>query len=279
MPVGALFLAAGNSCSGADAGDLSPPAAHCPRSAKRTPVSAIDPIALRDVLARADVWRGGALAQGQAEGCPTGYAELDAALPGRGWPPGAMTEILVTAAGGRTLTGIGEVSLVLPALARHTADRGHAALIAPPRRAHAPAWAAAGVELSRLIVVLPDQQARHDALWAAEQALRSGALGMVLVWLPRVDAAPLKRLQRAAECGGSCALVFRPAQCAGQSSPAPLRLLVSGSGTGASVTILKRRGPPLATPVQVPVARPRCVLGRARAAECADSQPCAALCG
>ena len=185
-------------------------------------MSAIDPVALRDVLARADVWRGGALAQGQTAGCPTGYAELDAVLPGSGWPRGAMTEILVAAAGGRRLAGVGEVSLVLPALARHTADKGYAALIAPPRRAHAPAWAAAGVELSRLIVVLPTQEARHDALWAAEQALRSGALGFVLAWLPRVEAAPLKRLQRAAECGGACALVFRPAQCAGQSSPARL---------------------------------------------------------
>jgi cell division inhibitor SulA/protein ImuA len=243
-------------------------------------MSAIDPVALRDVLARADVWRGSALAQGQAAGCPTGYVELDAALPGRGWPLGAMTEILVAAAGGRTLAGIGEVSLVLPALVRHTADRGYAALIAPPRRVHAPAWAAAGVELSRLIFVLPNQQARHDALWATEQGLRSGALGMVLVWLPRVEAASLKRLQRAAECGGACALVFRPAQCAGQSSPAPLRLLVSGSGAGACmVTVVKRRGPLLAAPIQVPVARPHCVMRRARAAEYAYPQHCAALCG
>jgi hypothetical protein len=138
---------------------------------------------------------------------------------------------------------------------------------------------AAGVELSRLLIVASARQAHHDALWATEQALRSGALGFVLAWMPRIEAAPLKRVQRAAECGGACAFVFRSAHCAGQASPAALRLLVSGSGEGACVACLKRRGPPLAAPLQVAVPRPRCVGRRARAAEAACPQHCAAVCG
>lgn len=241
-------------------------------------IGAINPIALDDVLTRADLRRGNALAQGSTAGHATGYAELDARLPGGGWPRGALVEILLAAARGLNVAGVGEVSLLLPALGRHTRDGGFAALIAPAHAVHAPAWAAAGVELSRLILVRPAREAHQDALWAAEQVLRSGAVGFVLAWLPQAEVGSLKRLQRAAETGGACAVVFRPAQCAGQSSPAALRLLVSGAGEGASVAIVKRRGPPLARPIPVAVARPRCVARRARAAEFAVPQQVAPLC-
>ncbi|MGB0127604.1 MAG: translesion DNA synthesis-associated protein ImuA [Rhodocyclaceae bacterium] len=241
-------------------------------------ISAMNPVALDDVLTRADVWRGNALAQGSAAGCTTGYAELDAQLPGGGWPRGALVEILLAAAPGLNVAGVGEVSLLLPALARHTRNGGFAALIAPALAVHAPAWAAAGVELSRLILVTPAREAHQDTLWAAEQTLRSGAVGFALAWLPQAEAGSLKRLQRAAETGGSCAVVFRPAPCAGQSSPAALRLLVSGAGEGASVSIVKRRGPPLARPIPVAVARPRCITRRARATEFAALLHTAPLC-
>ena len=42
----------------------------------------------------------------------TGYAELDAQLPGRGWPSGAITEIYAER------TGVGEVQLTMSAAAR-----------------------------------------------------------------------------------------------------------------------------------------------------------------
>ena len=226
--------------------------------------------ALREVLRRGDVWRGDTLAQ--AAGCPTGFAALDVALPGGGWPRGALTEILVATARGLPMAGVGELSLLLPALVRHTAQGGVAALIAPPLALHAPAWAAAGIALPRLMVVAPVRGARHDALWAGEQTLRSGAVGFVIAWLPQVEAALLKRLPRAAETGGACAVVFRPAHCAGQASPAALRLLVEGRGQGARITVLKRRGPLLAAPIAVPVARPPCLARHARAAPLASAR-------
>ena len=44
--------------------------------------------------------------------CPTGHARLDARLPGKGWPLGAMTELI-----SRNRPGLGEFRLLFPALA------------------------------------------------------------------------------------------------------------------------------------------------------------------
>ena len=74
------------------------------------------PVALADVLARGDVWRGDTLATLPESAIPSGHAELDAELPGGGWPRGNLTEILVDR------SSVGEMSLLLPALARLSAD-------------------------------------------------------------------------------------------------------------------------------------------------------------
>ena len=43
---------------------------------------------------RQDIWRGRAASPSTPRGVPTGFASLDALLPWRGWPPGALIEIL-----------------------------------------------------------------------------------------------------------------------------------------------------------------------------------------
>jgi protein ImuA len=56
---------------------------------------------------------------------------------------------------------------------------------------------------------------------------------------------------------GKLLFVMRPAQAQSESSPAVLRLLASlqPGGDGVQLEILKRKGPPLAQPLQLP-ARP-----------------------
>src|SRR2546430_407049 len=54
--------------------------------------------ALEEILQRHPIWRGGALAKGVAA-LPTGFAPLDAELPGGGWPRQGLTEILADEAG------------------------------------------------------------------------------------------------------------------------------------------------------------------------------------
>lgn len=199
------------------------------------------------LLRHPGLWRGDALARPAREGVASGFPELDAALPGGGWPPGSLTELLTSQA------GVGELSLLLPALASLEAEAGWIALVAPPWRPHAPAWQAAGVSLARLLVV---EATPRDAPWACEQLLASGALAALLAWLPQADDRALRRLQLATEGRPGLAFLFRPDAVASRASPAPLRLAVTAGEQALAVRILKRRGPPLATPLGLTVPRP-----------------------
>jgi hypothetical protein len=104
------------------------------------------------------------------------------------------------------------------------------------------------VALDACLVVRP--ATHEDALWSADQALRSGACGAALFWLTeKTDYAWLRRLQMAAEAGKALAILFRPVSALSQASPAHLRVVV-GSRTGClTVAVPKRRGPPLHTPI------------------------------
>lgn len=205
--------------------------------------------ALAEVLARPDIWRGDRCASAPLPAVASGFAALDAELPGGGWPRGALTELLVEG------SGLGEVSLLMPALRRLREEGGWSLLVAPPHPLHAPAWAAAGVDLAHLVVVSPASE--RDALWALEQALVSGAPKLVLGWAGHADARALRRLQVAAAAGDAPAFLFRPLRCAAEASPAPLRLtLEAGTGDDLSVHIFKRRGPPLSAPLALTLPRP-----------------------
>ncbi|MGY0503963.1 translesion DNA synthesis-associated protein ImuA [Luteimonas sp. e5] len=178
------------------------------------------------------VWRGPARAPEVPTGQPTGHAELDARLPWGGWPPASLSEILMPA------DGVGELSLVMPTLARLTRAGQRIVLIAPPYRVHAPGWRNGGVDLAQIEVV--QAATGKDALWAAEQCLRSAACAAVLCWPMKADDRALRRLQVAAETGQSLGFVFRDARQARNPSPAALRLQISA--TARQITVLKCRG-------------------------------------
>jgi hypothetical protein len=190
------------------------------------------PEALSALQARGHVWRGGDQARVRAQA--TGHAGLDALLPGGGWPVGALSEILLPG------PGCGEFKLVTPWLARLTQAGGRAALVRPPLLPYAPALAAAGIVLSRLLVIIP--QDAGAAQWAAEQMLRSGGFSAVLAWPGRLAQQDLRRLQLAAETGDACGLLYRDRRALAEASPAALRLALQGSATDFSVTIHKCRG-------------------------------------
>src|SRR5258708_24168992 len=148
------------------------------------------PVPLQEILERQPVWRG----NGHAHGVPavaTGHRELDAELPGGGWPTGELTEVL------GDLEGVGELGLLLPALVRLTTAGKRVVWLAPPYLPYPPALAAAGVELSCLAVIRAP--GRRDALWAAEQALRAGSCHALLAWVRNARYPELRRLAVAAE--------------------------------------------------------------------------------
>jgi hypothetical protein len=191
------------------------------------------------------VWRGGELEHVSHPVVATGHEALDRELPGGGWPTGTLSEVLHDAA------GIGEVSFLSGAIARASGEDRVVAWINPPHLPYAPALAAAGIQLPRCLVVRPPH--RDDSLWAAEQALRSGACGAVLFWLPSDEYAWLRRLQMAAEAGRAMAVLFRSSAAERLSTPAHLRVALSREEGELLVRIPKRRGPPLAAPVRLAV--------------------------
>ena len=219
------------------------------------------PVALDAILQRHPVWRGGALAKAVAA-LPTGFAPLDAVLPGGGWPRQGLTELLADEA------GIGELELVLPALATLTSAGNRAVWLGPPHIPYAPALAAAGMDLTHLLIANPSS--RRDALWAAEQALRSGGCHALAAWLKKPRYAELQRLAVAAEASHAVAFLYRPLAAAAESSPAGLRLALEPAGLELGVQIFKRRGAPMAAPLYLTLKRPFHVLGRAALSRAAD---------
>ena len=188
------------------------------------------------------VWRGGELEHVAHRVVATGFERLDAELPGGGWPMGTLSEVLHDG------TGIGEVTFLAGALARACEGERLVAWIAPPYLPYAPAIAQSGIRLDRCMVVRP--ATREDALWAAEQALKSGACGAVMLWNETQRAqsqeyAWMRRLQLAAQAGDSMAVIYRSTAAERQSTPAHLRVVLAREEGALSIRIPKRRGPPL----------------------------------
>jgi hypothetical protein len=199
------------------------------------------------LLSHPAIWRGGDCAP-EPSALSSGFALLDAALPGRGWPQGALTEMLLER------EGIGEIRLTLPALARVQAQGRDVVWIAPPHRPYAPALAMAGLDLARLHVV--HCRDPKDALWAFDQALRAPECGAAFAWLPTHDERALRRLQVAAREGRTWGMLWRRPGQRGSATAAPLRLALSPQGSHLAVHVLKRRGAELPAPVLIDVGRP-----------------------
>lgn len=147
-------------------------------------------------------------------------------LPEGGWPLGSLTEIQLPA------YGQGEINMLMPALAMLAGERW-IACINPPYLPYAPAWQAAGIDLSRLLLGRSLQGA--DAHWLAEQCLHSGLCGAVMLW-SRLPAKAIRRLQLAAEAGQCAGIFWTPV-----GDPSPLTSLSLRICQG-EVEILRGRG-------------------------------------
>jgi protein ImuA len=253
------------------------------------------------------LWRASQLGHRAQAALPTGFAPLDAQLPGGGWPRRALAELLLPHA------GVGEMRLLAPVLAALTRSGQRVLWVDPPAAPCAPALEQLGLDVRRLVVVHGRDGAHGggglhgsssprgrdgarevhgvrvrrlpgaaDVLWALEQALASGELGAVLAWLPeplRADA--LRRLQLAAQAHDGPVFVFREPDARLRPSAAPLRLALRAAGPDALwVHVLKRRGPVLEQPIRLelppvlpPSARRRAEAAAGRAPAAAASEP------
>jgi protein ImuA len=210
-----------------------------------------------------------ALVATAAECTPSGFAALDAELPGAGWPHGQLVELLYDD------PGIGELSLLAPALAAQVRAGRTCVWILPCERElgesgyladdplqqalpYPPALAEAGIDPSCSIFVRP--AVVREAWWAVEQSLRAAHLGALIGWLPiggaSADFRALRRLHLLAQRHRALVFVMRPSRCADTPSPAVLRLQLAcnrGPHQALAIQILKRRGRPLIEPVELQV--------------------------
>jgi hypothetical protein len=186
---------------------------------------------LARLLEHPAIWRGRSTAR--LEVLPSGFAALDAQLPGGGWPRTGLIEILI----GRF--GSGELSLLLPVLALLTraAAARWCVWVAPPLMPFAPALLARGVVLDRVAVVGGERP-----LWAFGQVLGSGACDAALAWARAPQPRELRRLQLAAERGRTLGILFRPRRAAREPSAAVLRLQLEARDECLRIRFLKGRG-------------------------------------
>lgn len=178
------------------------------------------------------LFRGGQTSAPPSAFRPTGYPELDALLPGAGWPMGRLIEIQTPA------PGLAEIRLLLPALRQMQAEGRWVIWVAPPYRPYPPGLAQAGLDLSRTLCV--DPATPTDLWWCLEKLLHHPACGIVMAWPSRCDNTILRRLQLAVEAGGALGALFLRQTMT--HSPAAVRLQLAYRADALWVHVHKARG-------------------------------------
>ena len=263
----------------------SSPADRAPAEAGRGLVPTIGGTVAPETL-HPDLWRGHQFGRHAEHGLPSGFALLDAQLPGGGWPRRALTELLLPH------PGVGEIRLLSHCIMATQRLGRPVMLFDPPEALSGWALAQLGLDVEQLLIIVTNAQLDPDRkeggtqggqsregvrsvgetnidarLWALEQALKSGHVGAVLAWLPpRLRTERLRRLQLAAHAHDGVAFVLREMAAAQRPSAAPLRLALRPGGADVlAVHLLKRRGPPLEAALQLALPAVLCRSARQRA--------------
>ena len=132
-----------------------------------------------------------------------GEPAIDAALPWGGLPLGALHEVGGGVASGFAAHLAGRF-LRRPGVLVWCAD---AALGRRQGRLYGPGRGRFGIDAARLVLV--HGRGQREVLWAAHEALRSPAVTVVVLELETLDLLSGRRLQLAAEAGGTAGLLLR----------------------------------------------------------------------
>ncbi len=162
---------------------------------------------------------------------PTGFPELDAHLPGGGWPRGGLIEIFASQ------EAMGKLSLLRSALVAFSRQRRWLAWVAAPTVPHGSALSAWGINPAAVLVV--HAKRGMDMLKVTERGLVSGMCSAVLVWSPQATWRQLRRLQLAAQKSDASIFLFRPIDTVADPSPAQLRLSITREHRLLTITLLK----------------------------------------
>lgn len=194
---------------------------------------ALPPTHVSSLIAHPQLWRGNQVLH-PVKALSSGYLALDDALPGNGWPLGAVTELINDTA------GCGELSLVLPLLARLSQKNHRIIMVDPPWIPNPSALHDRGLALEKLLLVRTKN--RRESLWACEQVVRGISGGALLAWPENISFSELRRLQLAAKNTQKTVFLFRGQKAANASSPAALRLQLTADDGDLQIRVLKCRG-------------------------------------
>jgi hypothetical protein len=195
----------------------------------------------------------------------SGFKSLDKLLPEHGLPSGSVVEWVSEVVGLRATT------IALSCAAELLKLPGALAVVDPLHSFHPQALAAAGISLSRLLLVRPGTAAtsdgmsevamshseRADALWTLEQLARCAGVRVVLAWADRISATAQRRLQLAVESSGATVFLMRSSAALQQTSWADLRFHVQCSRRSAHGQYQAAAPAAFATPIAVELVRSR----------------------
>ena len=186
-----------------------------------------------DLEAHSQVWRANQISH-HVKALSSGHLALDDALPGNGWPIGGVTELINDSA------GCGELSLLLPVLARLSQRNHRLVMIDPPWIPCPAALHDRGLDVEKLLLVRT--QSRSESLWACEQVVRGISGGAMLAWPDAISFSEIRRLQLAVERTQKAVFLFRERKAVKTSSPAALRMQLTPDEGDLQIRILKCRG-------------------------------------
>ena len=184
----------------------------------------------------AAIWRGNELGSPVTSVISSGFAALDAELPGGGWPCRALTEVL------QPQPSVAEWRLLAPAV-RRLVDLGQdVVVVGPPSSPHLPGLRHVGLDERRLVWV--QTEAPAERLWVTEQLIKANAGGVLVAWLPQARQEQIRRLQVCAQHWDGLIFLCRPAAAEHEPSAAPVRVqLRFGLDWELHIHVLKRKGP------------------------------------
>jgi protein ImuA len=183
----------------------------------------------------AALWHADALGSPVSTTLPSGFAALDAELPGGGWPCQSLTELL------QPQPGIAEWRLLTPAMRQVVAKGGQVVVVGPTRRPHLPGLRLCGLDERQLVWIQAETPA--ERLWTTEQLVKANACGLLVAWLPQARPDQVRRLQVCAHGCDGPVFLCRPIQAQHEASAAPLRVKLGvGLDWTLEVELLKRKG-------------------------------------
>lgn len=183
------------------------------------------------------LWRGTDLGAQSGPVVSSGFAGLDAALPGGGWPCQSISEVL------SPQPSVLEWRVLGPVLGKVVAAGGKVVVVGPPKSPHVPGLQHCGIDDKHLVWVQATTPA--ERLWCTEQLVKAGACGALVAWLPQARPEQIRRLQVCAQACEGPVFLFRPAAAQHEASAAPLRVIASFAlDWEIHVRVLKRRGAP-----------------------------------